>query len=63
MYLFIVLLISQFVSFPFAVDGQSKPAMERKRPHPVDDLDPDYEDVADQQNKRQRQLERDGMSQ
>ncbi|KAK2181872.1 hypothetical protein NP493_378g03008 [Ridgeia piscesae] len=37
--------------------------MERKRPHPVDDLDPDYEDVADQQNKRQRQLERDGQEQ
>ena len=45
------------------MDGQNKPAMERKRPHPADDLDPDYEDVADQQNKRQRQLERDGMSQ
>ena len=61
MYLFIVLLISQL--FSFAVDGQSEPTMERKRPHPADDLDPDYEDVADQQNKRQRQLERDGMSQ
>lgn len=43
------------------MDEQSKAAMERKRPHPADDLDPDYEDVADQQNKRQRQVEHDGM--
>ena len=42
------------------VAGSTEAAMEGKRPH--NDLDPDYEDVGDQQNKRQRLLEHDGMS-